>query len=307
MSSTNSEIPMLLLESEATVEHVDCDQIFVPTTQSDAFQTFIYSILIPAVCIPGVLGACICIIVFTKKQMRSSLNIYLAGLSVFDLVLLTMSLLIYPLMSACLQQGNRGFVCHIFWRSSLFTFPMSLIAQTGSVWTCVAITVDRFLAVKYPLHMRLWCTPHRAFCVLSCITAISIIYKLPSVFELSLDECGQLSPTQLRNNPLYIVIYNTYGYVLLLLVIPFLIIIILNVITVNAVRAAYKIRREMRTNTRGEENDRRCTKMATVTIVAFILLNSLAGLNNVIEAFNFRSSGNQDRIAFGNLLVCLNR
>lgn len=155
--------------------------------------------------------------------------------------------------------------------------------------------------------MRLWCTPHRASCVLSCITAISIIYKLPSIFELSLDECGQLSSTQLRNHPLYIVIYNTYGYLLLLVVIPWLIIIILNVITVNAVRAAYKLRREMRTNTRGDENDRRCTKMATVTIVAFILFNSLAGVNNVMESFNWKSSGNQHHITVGNLLVCLNR
>lgn len=103
----------------------------------------------------------------------------------------------------------------------------------GSVWTCVAITVDRFLAVKYPLHMRVWCTPRCAACILSCIAAISIVYKLPSVFELELDACGRLRPSQLRNHPLYVVIYNTYGYLLILLVIPWIIIIVLNVIIVK--------------------------------------------------------------------------
>lgn len=68
---------------------------------------------------------------------------------------------------------------------------------------------------------------------------------MPSIFELSLDDCGRLRPTQLRNHPLYIVIYNTYGYLLLLLVIPFFIIIVLNFVVVNAVRAANIRRRKM--------------------------------------------------------------
>lgn len=52
-------------------------------------------------------GAAICILIFTRKQMRSSLSIYLAGLSFFDLVLLLMSLLIYPSMNMCLQEVNK--------------------------------------------------------------------------------------------------------------------------------------------------------------------------------------------------------
>lgn len=131
-------------------------------------------------------------------------------------------------------------MCHFFWRSALATFPISLMAQTASVWTCVAITVDRFLAVKYPLHMRLWCTPRCAFFVLTIIAMISIVYKLPSVFELGLDECGRLKPTQLRNHPLYIIIYITYGYLLLLIVVPWIILIVLNVVIVKAVHAAYR-------------------------------------------------------------------
>ena len=170
----------------------------------------------------------------------------------------------------------------------------------------MAITVDRFLAVKYPLHMRLWCTSRRAICVLSCITVISIVYKLPTAFEISQDESGKLKPTSLRNHPLYIVIYITYGYLLFLLLIPWLIIIILNVITVNAVRAAYKTRRQMRMNQRTEDNDR-MTKMATVTIVAFIVFNSLAGLNQVIEGFQLKVTSKQYFVTVGNLLVCLNR
>lgn len=68
---------------------------------------------------------------------------------------------------------------------------------------------------------------------------------MPSIFELSLDDCGRLRPTQLRNHPLYIIIYNTYGYLLLLIVIPFFIIIALNFFVVNALRTANVRRQKM--------------------------------------------------------------
>ena len=118
------------------------------------------------------MGAIICVFIFTRRQMRSSLSIYLAALSLFDFVLLLCAAIIYPSMNMCLQevfnfsiifekiliisQGNRGPICHFFWRTSLATYPLSLMAQTASVWTVIAITVDRYLAVRYPLHMRAW-------------------------------------------------------------------------------------------------------------------------------------------------------
>jgi hypothetical protein len=199
----------------------------------------------------GSVGALICVFIFTRRQMRSSLSIYLAALSSFDFVLLLCATIIYPSMNLCLQevrlylalnlstlfqlfQGNRGPVCHFFWRTSLATYPLSLMAQTASVWTVVAITVDRYLAVRYPLHMRAWCdslslhsthsltnrffsilaprcTPHRAHTVVFFITLVAILFKMPSFFEVSLNECGHLMKTSLRDNHFYVTTYYTYG------------------------------------------------------------------------------------------------
>lgn len=103
---------------------------------------------------------------------------------------------------------------------------------------------------------------------------------MPSIFELNLDECGRLKPTQLRNHPLYIIIYNTYGYLLLLLVIPFLIIIILNCIVVNAVREASTRRREMRLQQIRRSCDRKNSETTSVVgpqTKAFIPKYSIAG------------------------------
>uniref|UniRef100_A0A1I7YWH4 G_PROTEIN_RECEP_F1_2 domain-containing protein n=1 Tax=Steinernema glaseri TaxID=37863 RepID=A0A1I7YWH4_9BILA len=266
----------------------------------------IYSGAMPVVCSTGVIAAAVCVLVFTRPQMRSSLNIYLAGLSFFDLLLLAMSLLIYPPMSICLRK-QQGLVCQFFWKTALVTYPVSLAAQTASVWTCVAITVDRFLAVQYPLKRRLWCTPTKALLVLSIIAIVSFFYKMPSIFEVDLDECGRLVPTDLRQNALYIIIYNTYGYLLLLIVIPWTIMIILNVIVVRAVHRAYKLRQNMTMSQRRvDDKEGRCTVMALVMLSTFILFNLLAGLNNVIEAFTEYHQYYRFRIPIGNLLVCVN-
>ncbi|KAK0397801.1 hypothetical protein QR680_002275 [Steinernema hermaphroditum] len=283
-----------------------------PQTSSDSWDDpflldhLIYSGAMPVVCSSGVIAAAVCVLVFTRPQMRSSLNIYLAGLSFFDLLLLAMSLLIYPPMSICLRK-QQGLVCQFFWKTALVTYPVSLAAQTASVWTCVAITVDRFLAVQYPLKRRLWCTPTKALLVLSIIAIVSFFYKMPSVFEVDLDECGRLVPTDLRQNALYIVIYNTYGYLLLLIVIPWTIMIILNVIVVRAVHQAYKLRQNMTMSQRRvDDREGRCTVMALVMLSTFIVFNLLAGLNNVIEAFTVYHQYYRFRIPIGNLLVCVN-
>ncbi|VDM42172.1 unnamed protein product [Toxocara canis] len=68
-------------------------------------QHIIYTMIMPTVCTIGVFAAAICVIIFTRPQMRSSLNIYLAGLSFFDLILLLISLLIYPPMEICVQNN----------------------------------------------------------------------------------------------------------------------------------------------------------------------------------------------------------
>lgn len=49
--------------------------------------------------------------------------------------------------------------------------------------------------------------------------------------------------TELRKNSLYIMIYNTYGYLIVLIAVPWTVMIVLNVTIVRAVQQAYKQRK----------------------------------------------------------------
>ncbi|PIO71988.1 hypothetical protein TELCIR_06100, partial [Teladorsagia circumcincta] len=95
-------------------------------------------------------------------------TVLLCGLSLFDVLVLLSTLLIYPAMNACQNEPNPvdSRVCHFFWRSTLIAYPLSLIAQAGSVWTCVAIAFDRFIAVFFPIKKRVWATPQTSTTVI---------------------------------------------------------------------------------------------------------------------------------------------
>lgn len=67
---------------------------------------------------------------------------------------------------------HNSLVCHFFWRATVSIFPLSLIAQAGSVWMYVAVTVDRFIAVCFPIKKRVWSTRSNSMTVLICITLI---------------------------------------------------------------------------------------------------------------------------------------
>ncbi|CAI4229539.1 unnamed protein product [Auanema sp. JU1783] len=274
----------------------------------------VYQYLLPAVCIPGVCAAALSAVIFARMR-QTSLEVLLCGLSIFDVLLLTCTLLIYPAIHSCGQQENQmnSLVCHFFWKSALLTFPISVIAQTGSVWTCVAVTLDRFIAVSYPIRKRVLCTPNTSLAVLLGVTFFSVIFKIPAFLEIQLNEAGVLVDTDLRKNQLYQKIYMTYLYTAIIVVVPWTIIIVLNVIVIRKVRIAYQIQANMtlcrpnNSRCRREEGERKVTVMATVMTGIFILCNIPPTLCNSVESFlpdlkqNFRPI-----IPLSNLLVCVN-
>lgn len=66
------------------------------------FNFWMLGVVMPLIAVFGILANGASIVVLTRPFMRSStINIYLAGLSVFDGLLLLMSLLLYPALSFC--------------------------------------------------------------------------------------------------------------------------------------------------------------------------------------------------------------
>uniref|UniRef100_A0AC35F112 G-protein coupled receptors family 1 profile domain-containing protein n=1 Tax=Panagrolaimus sp. PS1159 TaxID=55785 RepID=A0AC35F112_9BILA len=47
-------------------------------------------------------------------------------------------------------------------RILVYAYPVTLMAQSMSIWMLVSITIDRYLAVCHPFAVRIYCTITRA-------------------------------------------------------------------------------------------------------------------------------------------------
>ncbi len=101
----------------------------------------------------GVIGNVISIFIFSNSAMRSSINILLAGLSSIDLVLLILMVLVFGLQMIDAYAETDVLFAFQPYALKIF-YPMNLIMQTSSVWTMVAITVERWIAVCHALRVN---------------------------------------------------------------------------------------------------------------------------------------------------------
>ena len=60
-----------------------------------------------------------------------------------------------------------------------FVYPVALIAQTGSAYITMAVTVERYLAVCWPLKARSICTIGKAKTVIASVAGFAVIYNIP--------------------------------------------------------------------------------------------------------------------------------
>jgi len=109
-------------------------------------------------------------------------------------------------------------------------YPVGLIAQTGSVYLTLTVTLERYVAVCHPLRARSLCTYGRARIYVLLIVVFAVIYNLPRFFEVERVAATMpntnvtvytVTASALRQNPLYITIYLNWSYLLVMYFVPF--------------------------------------------------------------------------------------
>lgn len=121
------------------------------------FLTHYYT---PALVFIGSFGNILSVIVFFKTKLRKlSSSYYLAALGISDTCFLVGAFVSW-LNYININVYNKNYYCQIF------TYVSGLCSFL-SVWFVVAFTVERFIAVLYPLKRQTMCTVKRACTVLA--------------------------------------------------------------------------------------------------------------------------------------------
>lgn len=144
---------------------------------------FSHQYYIPFIILLGLVGNLLSCVVFlnTHLKMRSS-SYYLAALATADFTFLVTLLLVWLNSTVGWKVFNKDGWCEII-------VYISSVCSSLSVWLIVAFTVERFIAVQYPLHRPHMCTIARAkaivlFLVVLALTSHSYTFVTAGVVKM---------------------------------------------------------------------------------------------------------------------------
>lgn len=148
-------------------------------TDSSDFARISYNVVdillsyyMPLLIVVGSIGNILSVLVFFRTRLKKlSSSYYLSALGISDTGFLLCNFFQW-LGIFNINFYNKEVVCQ------LLTYLSNLCA-TLSVWFVVAFTVERFIAVLYPLKRQTMCTVRRAKSVLVALTIISLIHCSP--------------------------------------------------------------------------------------------------------------------------------
>ncbi|KAG0710790.1 FMRFamide receptor [Chionoecetes opilio] len=295
----SGDSPILALEDDYTMTANETYQERVNEMCLDTYNTtlptprlmrfVIYGLLLTVVGLLGLAGNFISILVLSRPKMQSSINCCLIGLTTFDMIVSTTSILMFGLPEICeYTQTMVWYTQGIYQLVTPIVFPLALIAQTGSVYLTVTVTIERYIAVCRPLRARVLCTYGRAKIYVMSVAFFSVVYNLPRFWEVSTQECiieedetmRIVIPTKLRLNSFYIEIYIMWLYLLVMYLVPFLCLMIFNFFIYREVRAANHERRQL---SRLQKKEIGLAVMLLVVVSVFFVCNVLAFIINILE------------------------
>ncbi|KAF4525941.1 hypothetical protein B566_EDAN013177 [Ephemera danica] len=164
-NATNLTMPPMVPHADTTVDA--CEPLL------DVLD-FFHLYYIPCIICMGILGNVLSCIVFlsTHLKMRSS-SYYLAALATADLSFLVSLFMVWLSNNVGVQLFNKNGWCQ-------FVVYVSSVSSFLSVWLIVAFTVERFIAVQYPLHRPHMCTVARAKMIITFLTIFALLLHLYS-------------------------------------------------------------------------------------------------------------------------------
>jgi len=261
----------------------------------------------------GLLGNVMSIIILSRPQMKSSVNCLLIGLASFDTILIFTSILMFGLPAVYTYTDLylvAFFMLKVFPYITPVVYAVGMIAQTGSVYLTLAVSMERYVAVCQPLKARSLCTFGRSRRVVIGLGLFAVLYNLPRFFEVRTTTAyytdlgvnvTDVGPTPLRNNPAYVSVYMTWLYLVVMYFLPFVGLTGFNLFIYKQVRQANLERAQL---THSQKKEISLATMLMVVVSVFFICNILALVVNILESVIKVEIIILNRIS--NLLVTLN-
>ena len=210
-------------ESEATTKDTFIEEVESYTTFKIAIflVRYWFPVLVPI----GLVGNILSFLVIIKPNNRKiSTCIYMAAISINDNIMMLVCLHYYLLSAVQIHSWN-SFECKFLAFEALFAL------QNGT-FLVVTMTIDKYIAIKWPHKAAIYSTARRAKIIVGSVYISVFIYNIPHFF-LSIVIGRQCLNFGIRG--VITSIYSWFSFVLNA-VIPFTMLIYMNYVIVRAVR-----------------------------------------------------------------------
>lgn len=276
------------LAMNSTTNLSDLQDYSCDTTSSKTFQFYVWGIVANIISAYGIIGNIISIIVLRHRIMQNSTSYYLISLAIYDTgVLLSMSLFL-AIPTIYLEKGDLEGYYHAYKYMHPFCYPIALFAQTGTIYTTMAFTIERYIAVCRPLEAANTCTLSRTKRVICLIFVSSFIYNLPRFLEFettkyvdsnSNQTLPEIQLTEIGTNQIFREVYFIYLNLFVMFLLPFSFLAVLNIQLIRAVKVARNARIKMSTSASKEAN---LTMMLIAVIIVFLVCQLPSIADNIL-------------------------
>ncbi|XP_078252005.1 putative G-protein coupled receptor 139 [Rhinoraja longicauda] len=225
------------------------------------FRPYYYRIL----AVVGFLSNVVAIVTLSRGRCGLSKGVtwYLVAMAVADLLVVIIQVILINIIHIYIPPG-----CKI-------VYTMGYMSVAYTVWLTVAFTFDRMAAICFQKLKTRYCTEKGAAIVIAVVSVLSVFTNIPWYFTYRSRFC--MASFDFMNSPVWTAF--DWGHRILTPLVPFVLILLLNAVTVRHILMASAVRRKLRGQRSGEGKDdpemknRRRSIILLFTISAsFILL-----------------------------------
>nr|QVK45816.1 G protein-coupled receptor [Proales similis] len=213
-----------------------------------------YSYINPGMCFFGIFCNLINLSVLLSKGLKESPYTYLTGLATCDILTLLFTI------STSVTRGVwikyfRSFEFILVRLERLFFLPSANVFSATSIFITVALTIERYLFIRFPMHAASYCTARNARIIITILFICIVTFRTPmylfsdairlAVNQTQSDNYSKLDPAQeyrvvvVMKFEEWHKFYFTLSFILFE-IIPFLVLSILNLNLVMMVRNSNK-------------------------------------------------------------------
>ncbi|KAK2149093.1 hypothetical protein LSH36_468g04014 [Paralvinella palmiformis] len=191
----------------------------------------------------GIFANILVFVVLCRQKKRLTTNILLQALAIADTLILISSILLRSMRYVGWQSYND--VYHYIFVS---LYPCVYFFRLTDTWITVVMTIDRYIAVCYPLQAQRLCTLRRTYVIIGVIVLATFLFSTPRFFEFKLGDDNDFQLTALVKNSSYTLIYRILLFLLVMYLVPMSLLIFLNIRLLGVLRRAYIRRHSMIAN-----------------------------------------------------------